>query len=62
MCKNAKSNLEKALDELCCCENHLNTAYIHADDDSNREKIHAALRAVGHSLHSAQKSLHNYKD
>lgn len=44
MCRNAKENLKKALDEICCCENHLNTAYIYAEDE-----LKSALSDITHA-------------
>ncbi|MGL5381109.1 hypothetical protein [Clostridium sp.] len=62
MNNNAKDNLIQALEELCACEEHLNIAYIHAEDESNKEEIHIALKAMGNALNSAQTTLENYKD
>ena len=62
MLYNAKENLEEAIDELCCCQNHWNTAYLHAEDTHNRTEIHAALKAVGSALDSAQHTLLHFKD
>lgn len=59
---NAKDNLKEAIDELCCCENHLNSAYLHAEGTHNRTEIHAALKAVGSALDSAQYTLLHFKD
>lgn len=59
---NAKKKLEEALDEICCCENHLNEAYIHTMNDLNRTEIHAALKSVGSALNSAQEALESYVD
>lgn len=59
---NAKDNLKEAIDEICCCETHLNSAYIHAEGTHNRIEIHAALKAVGSALDSAQYTLLHFKD
>ena len=59
---NAKDNLREALDELCCCQNHLNSAYLHAEAAQNRTEIHAALKAVGSAVDSAQYTLLHFKD
>ncbi|EOR26397.1 MULTISPECIES: hypothetical protein [Clostridium] len=59
---NAKENLRLALDELCSCQNHLNTAYLNAEENHNRSEIHTALEAIGSAVDSAQDTLKNYKD
>lgn len=59
---NARDNLKEALEELCCCQNHLNTAYLHAEGNHNRTEIHAALKSVADAIDSAQHSLSHYKD
>lgn len=61
MPKNAKDNLKEAVDELCCCQNHLNVAYMQSEDTQNRTEIHAALKAVGSAVNSAQHTLLHYK-
>ncbi|WP_278600135.1 hypothetical protein [Clostridium tertium] len=50
---NAKENLIIALDELSSCQNHLNTAYLHAEENHNRNEIHTALEAIGSAVDSA---------
>lgn len=62
MINNAKDNLREAIDELFCCQNHLNTAYLHAESTHNRTEIHAALKAVESALDSAQYTLLHFKD
>lgn len=62
MLYNAKNNLIEAIDELCCCQNHLNSAYLHAEGNHNRNEIHTALEAVGSALDSAQYTLLHFKD
>lgn len=62
MKKNAKDNLKSALNELCCCENHLNSAYMKADDSHNRNEINTALKSVCNAVESAQDALNKYKD
>lgn len=62
MLYNAKENLKEAIDELCCCQNHLNTAYLNAEGKYNRIEIHTALRSVGSALDSAQYALLHFKD
>lgn len=59
---NARDNLKEAIDELCCCQNHLNCAYLHAEGNHNRTEIHTALKAVGSALDSAQHTLLHYED
>lgn len=59
---NAKDNLREVIDELCCCENHLNSAYLHSEGTHNRTEIHAALKAVESALDSAQYTLLHFKD
>ena len=59
---NAKENLIITLDELSSCQNHLNTAYLHAEENHNRNEIHTALEAIGSAVDSAQTALKNYKD
>lgn len=59
---NAKDKLQEALDEICCCENHLNEAYINTLNDLNRTEIHAALESVADAMHSAQETLKHYED
>lgn len=59
---NAKDNLKEAIDELCCCQNHLNTAYLHAEGTHNRSEIHTALQSIGSALDSAQYTLLHFKD
>lgn len=62
MKKNAKDNLKSALNELNCCENHLNSAYMKADDTHNRNEINTALKSVCNAVESAQDALRKYKD
>lgn len=59
---NAKDKLHKALEEICCCENHLNEAYINTLNDRNRTEIHAALESVATAMHQAQEALTYYED
>ena len=62
MKRNAKENLKLTLEELCSCENHLNTAYLHAEDSYNRTEIHSALKAIGSAVETTQNAIRNYKD
>ncbi|GAA0084719.1 hypothetical protein GNF79_18715 [Clostridium perfringens] len=59
---NSKENLEIALDELCSCQTHLNTAYLHAENDHNRNEIHTALKSIDSAIDSAQNTLNKFKD
>lgn len=59
---NAKENLKIALNELCSCQNHLNTAYLHCEDLNNRSEIHIALKTLGSAVDCAQSSLGRFKD
>ena len=62
MKKNAKDNLKLTLEELCNCENHLNTAYLNAEESYNRNEIHEALKAVSSAVDYTQDAIRNYKD
>ena len=62
MKKNAKDNLKSALDELCYCENHLNSAYMKAEDIHNRNEINTALKSVCNAVENTQDALRKYKD
>ena len=62
MKRNAKDNLRLSLEELCNCENHLNTAYLNAEESHNRTEIHEALRAVSSAVDSTQDAIRSYKD
>lgn len=62
MKKNAKENLNSAIDKLCSCENHLNSAFMKADDLHNRNEITTALQSVNSAIEAAQSSLRKYKD
>ena len=62
MKRNAKENLEVALDELSSCQKHLNTAYLHAEKNHNRNEIHTALESIDSAVDCAQAALTNYKD
>ncbi|MBE6053162.1 MAG: hypothetical protein E7212_04475 [Clostridium sartagoforme] len=62
MKRNAKDNLKLTLEELCDCENHLNTAYLNAEESYNKTEIHEALKAVNSAVDSAQEAIRHYKD
>lgn len=62
MKRNAKDNLKLTLEELFACENHLNTAYLNAEESSNRNEIHEALKAIGSAVDATQDTIRNYKD
>lgn len=62
MRQNARDNLEEALEELCCCQNHLNRAYLHADGEHNRNEIHTALKSIGNAVDCAQSALLHFED
>ena len=62
MKKNAKENLKLTLEELCDCENHLNTAYLNEEESYNRNEIHEALKALGSAVDATKNSIRNYKD
>lgn len=62
MKRNAKDNLNLTLEELCNCENHLNTAYLNSEESYNRNEIHEALKAVGSAVDTAQEAIRKYKD
>lgn len=59
---NAKDKFKKATEELCCAHEHLNKAYMKADDSHNKIEIHAALKAVAGAIENAQNTLDSYKD
>lgn len=62
MKNNARDNFRLAIDELCACQNHLNTAYMNMCDSDNKTEVHAALKTVASALNSAQSNYNNYKD
>ncbi len=62
MRQNAKDNLSEALEELCCCQNHLNIAYLHAEGTHNKREIHIALKAISSAVDSAKQSLLHFQD
>ena len=62
MRQNAKNNLSEALEELCCCQNHLNKAYLHAEGTHNKHEIHIALKAISSAVDSAKQSLIHFED
>lgn len=59
---NAKDKLREATEKLCCAHEHLNTAYMKAEETHNRTEIHAALKAVAGAIDNAQNNLDNYTD
>lgn len=62
MKRNARDNFRMAIDELCSCQNHLNTAYLNMTEEDNKVEVHAALKTVSAALESAQHNYNLYKD
>ncbi len=62
MKNNTRDNFRLAIDELCACQNHLNTAYMNMDEYDNKTEVHIALKTVASALNSAQHNFNNYID
>lgn len=62
MKRNAKDNLKLTLEELSDCGNHLNTAYLNAEESYNRNEIHEALKAIDSAVDATKDAIRNYKD
>ncbi|HHD2753515.1 TPA: hypothetical protein ACOTG0_002327 [Clostridium perfringens] len=62
MLHNAKDDFRLAIDELCCCQNHLNNAYTNITNEESKREVHAALKTVSSAIEYAKDNYNSYKD